>query len=137
MTTSASTDDAHERNSNTFKGSTVTNSPVVAGSRAQVNVSVGAGSDEPQVTAAIAELRAALEDTRAALDRRDDETREALTLAADRLSNLEEELRAPKAKRDWGRVTKLMSGIRDAVTGLTALTVSTDALWDSIQQVVR
>ena len=137
MTTSAWPGDAYERNTNTFTGSTVNNSPVVAGSRAQVNVSVGAGTDDPQVTAAIAELRTALEETRAALDRQDDETREALTLAADRLSNLEEELRTPKAKRDWSRVTKLMSGIRDAVTGLTALTVSADALWDSIQQVVR
>jgi hypothetical protein len=102
-----------------------------------VNVSVGAGSDDPQLTAAIAELRSGLEELRATLDRQDDETRETLTLAADRLDNLEEELRAPKAKRDWGRVTKLMAGIRDAVTGLTDLTVSADALWDSIQQVVR
>lgn len=137
MTRSAFADDAYERNSNTFKGSTLSNSPIVAGSRAQVNVSVGAEGDDPQLTAAIAELRAGLAETHAALDRRDDETREALTLAADRLSNLEEELRAPKAKRDWGRVTKLMSGIREAVTGLTALTVSADALWESIQQVVR
>jgi hypothetical protein len=137
MTKSASTGGAYERNTNIFHGSTVNNSSVVAGSGARVNVSDGAGGADPQLTAAIAELRSGLEEMRATLNRQDDETREALTLAADRLDNLEQELRAPKAKRDWGRVTKLMSGIRDAVTGLTDLTVSADALWDSIQQVVR
>jgi sirohydrochlorin ferrochelatase len=135
MTTSIDGD--QERNSNHVEGSTLTGSPVVAGSRARVSVTVGHGDSDPDVTEAISGLRTALQETRNELDRRDDDTRETLALTADRLARLEEELAAPRAKRDWGRVTKLMTLIRDSVAGLTALTASADALWDAVQHAVH
>jgi hypothetical protein len=51
------------------------------------------------------------------------------------LTALVEELHTDKPK--WERVTKLMTGIRDALKGLTSLTVSADALWNAIEKVIR
>ena len=129
----APVDDVHERNRNSFEGSTIIGSPVVAGSHASVSVASGASVEDPDVASALAELRAALEETRRAAGQRDDETHEALAMAELRLIRLEEELSAPRSRSDWGRVTKLMTGVRESITGLTALTASADALWNAVQ----
>ena len=124
-----------ENNTNMVIGSSLSNSPVIAGSHAQASVAVGASEQDQELTSAIAELRQDLDEARAAIDRRDDETRESLELASSRLTALEEELHTDKPK--WERVTKLMTGIRDALKGLTSLTVSADALWNAIEKVIR
>jgi chromosome segregation ATPase len=124
-----------ENNSNTLIGSTLSNSAVTAGSNAQVFV--GVSEEDQEFTIAIAELREALQEAEAEIDRRDDETRERLELAESRLKALEEELQNAKPKRDWGRINKLMTGIRDALTGLTSLTISADGLWEAVEKIIR
>jgi hypothetical protein len=124
-----------ENNTNMVIGSSLSNSPVIAGPHAQASVSVNASQQDQELMNTIAELRQGLDEARAAIDRRDDETRESLELASSRLTALEEELHTDRPK--WERVTKLMTGIRDAVKGLTSLTVSADALWNAIEKVIR
>jgi hypothetical protein len=125
-----------ENNTNTVIGSSVSNSSVIAGSHAKASVSVGVSEQDQEVTRAISELRQGLQDAKAAIDRGDDDTRETLDLALSRLSAIEEELQE-KPRSNWPRVTKLMAGIRDALTGLTGLTTSVDALWNALEKVIR
>lgn len=129
--------DSTENNTITVNGSTLSGSPVTAGSSAHVSVSASGPPEDQQVSGAINELRQALREAQAATDRRDDETRERLDLAASRLQGLEDEMHSDKPTRDWARVKKLMGGLRDAVSGLTGLTVGVEALWDAITKVVR
>jgi len=126
-----------EQNTNIFTGSTLTNTSVATGSRAHAEVSVELSPHEAAVTSAIAKLRQDLEQAQASLDEHDDETREKLLVATNRLAALEKELKAPKPARNWERVSKFLSGIRDTVVGLTSLTASADALRDSVEQVFR
>jgi hypothetical protein len=131
------TSETTENNTITVNGSTLSNSPMTSGSHSHVTVSPAAGPEDQQVASAISELQQGLQQAQAAVDGRDDETREALQLAASRLTALEAELHTDKPKRDWSRVKKLMTGIRDALTGLTSLTVSVNALWDAVEKVTR
>jgi|SRR5688572_16066454 hypothetical protein len=125
-----------ENNSSTIVGSTLSNSPVTTGSNAQVSVSAGATQGNQELTIAIDELRQALLEAQAEVDRRDDETRERLELAESRLKALEEELHTAKPP-DLGRIKKLMTGIRDLLTGLTGLTTSADALRDAVEKAIQ
>ena len=124
-----------EHNSSTIIGSTLSNSPVTAGSHGQVSVSVGVNQEDLELALAIAELRQALQKDQSEVDRRDDETRERLELAESRLKALEEELRIAQT-RDPSRIKKLMTGIRDVLTGLTSLTVSADSLWEAVEKAI-
>jgi chromosome segregation ATPase len=127
-----------ENNSNTIVGSTLSNSAVTAGSHARASVSVSGGQEDPELTSAIAELHHALQEARASVDRRDDETRERLELAESRLKALEEELQNTQRKPEgWARVKKLMIGVRDALAGFTSLTTSVDGLWQAVEKVIR
>jgi hypothetical protein len=125
-----------ENNSSTIVGSTLSNSPVTTGSNAQVSVSAGATQGNQELTIAIDELRQALLEAQAEVDRRDDETRERLELAESRLKALEKELHTAKPP-DLGRIKKLMTGIRDLLTGLTGLTTSADALRDAVEKAIQ
>ena len=125
-----------ENNSNTIVGSTLSNSAVTAGSHAQASISVGVSQEYRELAVAIAGLRQGLQEAQAEIDRRDDETRERLELAESRLKALEEEFRSAKP-RDPGRIKKLVTGIRDVLTGLTSLTISADALWEAVEKVIR
>ena len=125
-----------ENNSSTIVGSTLSNSPVTTGSNAQVSVSAGATQGNQELTIAIDELRQALLEAQAEVDRRDDETRERLELAESRLKALEEELHTAKPP-DRGRIKKLMTGIRDLLTGLMGLTTSADALRDAVEKAIQ
>ena len=125
-----------EHNSSTIVGSTLSNSPVTAGSHGQVSVSVGVNQEDQELAIAIAELRQALQKAQSEVDRRDDETRERLELAEGRLKALDEEFHTVKS-RDPGRIKKLMTGIRDVLTGLTSLTISADALWAAVEKAIR
>ena len=125
-----------EHNSSTIIGSTLSNSPVTAGSHGQVSVSVGVNQEDQELAIAIAELRQALQEAQSEVDRRDDETRERLELAESRLKALEEEFRIAQT-RDPSRIKKLMTGIRDVLTGLTSLTVSADSLWEAVEKAIR
>ena len=125
-----------EHNSSTIIGSTLSNSPVTAGSHGQVSVSVGVNQEDQELALAIAELRQALQKAQSEVDRRDDETRERLELAESRLKALEEEFRIAKPP-DPSRIKKLMTGIRDLLTGLTSLTVSADSLWEAVEKAIR
>ena len=124
-----------ENNSNAIIGSTLSNSAVTAGSHARASVSVG-GEEHRELAMAIAELRQALQEAQSEVDRRDDETRERLELAESRLKALEEEFRIAQT-RDPSRIKKLMTGIRDVLTGLTSLTVSADSLWEAVEKAIR
>ena len=125
-----------EYNTNNVIGSSLSNSPVIAGSHAKASVSVGVSEQDQGVTSAITELRQGLQEAREAIDRRDDETRERLDLALSRLSALEEEVHTGNSG-NWPRVKKLMAGIRDALTGLTGLTTSADALWNALEKAIQ
>jgi hypothetical protein len=125
-----------EHNSSTIIGSTLSNSPVTAGSHGQVSVSVGVNQEDQELAIAIAELREGLQEAQAEVDRRDDETRERLELAESRLKALEEEFRTDQT-RDPSRIKKLMTGIRDVLTGLTSLTMNADALWEAVEKAIR
>ena len=59
-----------------------------------------------------------------------------LELAESRLKALEEELHTAKPP-DRGRIKKLMTGIRDLLTGLTGLTTSADALRDAVEKAIQ
>jgi hypothetical protein len=124
-----------ESNTSTVIGSTLSSSPVIAGSNAQV--SVGATQENSELTIAIVQLREALDEVRAQVDRRDDETRERLDLAESRLTGIEDELQDPKREVSWARIKKLMTGIRDALNGLTGLTTSVDSLWQSVEKLAQ
>ena len=128
-------DENFESNSSTVIGSTLSSSPVIAGSHAQVSVSVGATQENQELLIAIAQFREALAEARAEVDRRDDETRERLDIAESRLTGIEDELQNPKPKINWARIKKLMTGIRDALNGLTGLTTSVSSLWQAVEKV--
>jgi hypothetical protein len=126
-----------ESNTSTVIGSALSSSPVIAGSNAQVSVSVGATQENQELTIAIAQLRKALDEVRAQGDRRDDETRERLDLAESRLTGIEDELQNPKRGISWARIKKLMTGIGDALNGMTGLTTSVDSLWQAVEKVTQ
>lgn len=120
----------------TFTNSTMSGSAMAAGAHSSATVTPVSAAEATALDAASA-LRQELQKVQEATDRRDDETRERLELAAGRLTALEEELKAERAKRDRGRLKKLATGIRDALTGLTSLTVSANALWDAVETISR
>jgi hypothetical protein len=126
-----------ESNTSTVVGSTLSSSPVIAGSNAKVSVSVSATEENQELTIAIAKLRKALEEVRAEAGRRDDETRERLDLAESRLAGMEDELQNPRPNISWARIRKLMAGIREALNGLTSLTTSVDSLWQTVEKVIQ
>jgi hypothetical protein len=126
-----------ESNTSAVIGSTLSSSPVIAGSNAQVSVSVGATQENTELMIAIAQFREALEEVRAQADRRDDETRERLDLAESRLTGIEDELQNSEREISWARIKKLMTGIRDALNGLTGLTTSVDSLWQSVEKLAQ
>ena len=126
-----------ETNTNQFTHSTV-QGPVVAGSHASVTVGPGGGTAEEQAAlAAVDQLRVELTEALQTLDRRDDQTRESLRLAAGRLDGLEDELRAGPDERDPERAKRLLGGIRDTVAGLAGIVTGVDGLWVAVQNVLR
>jgi hypothetical protein len=128
---------SRQRNENKITGSTVVNSPVIAGSQATVSVGREAGELDPRLMVALTDLHNRLQDVEATLDRRDDAARENLALAGSRLGALQEELALPAAQRDPGRINRFMTRLRESVVGLTALTASVDTLWETIENVIH
>ena len=125
-----------ENNTNHVTSSTV-QGPVIAGSGATVTIHHSGTTEEREALAAVAHLRTELAGALAALDRRDDQTKESLLLVGTRLDGLEEELKAGSDQRDPERVKKLLGGIKETVVGLAGILSGVDGLWAAVQSVLR
>lgn len=128
---------AIERNTITVNNSHLTSSALVSGSRAQVSLSEGTDHPDHEANRAVIALRQELIDAQASMDRRDDELRERLDLAISRLGALEEEMHVAQDTRDWDRIKKLVTVLREGLAGLTSLTLGADALRDAIESIAQ
>lgn len=102
----------------------VSGTGIAIGAGASANVSQVAAGADPAVSVALDLLRRQL----ATVDAGDDETADRVALAEARLDRLEEALSAAKGERDQGRVRKLLSGVVDALGGLTTVAGGVAAL---------
>ena len=131
------TNSPRQRNENKITGSTVVNSPVIAGTGATVTFEAEAGELDQRLVLALTDLRNRLREVEAALDSHDDEPRENLALAGSHLGAVQKELELPASRQDPGRINRFMTRLRESVVGLTALTASVDSLWETIEKVIH
>jgi hypothetical protein len=131
MSTSGRSEHASEYNVNTVTSSTLSNSPIVAGSGASARVTaggVGAGQD---VADAVAGLRSAL----AELAVQDDDTADRVALALGRLDRLEQA--ATSRDREPGRLRGLLGQVTEGLAGLAGVAGGLEALRTAVEKLLR